>query len=383
MIRLSEIVLRDALTQGNQCYRTIKDITCGELLTQDRYGAVYSAKHEGKNVLLKIMLEPQSERAVNLQATIETIQKLDLPFIASASIHRSELSVITLDNKQHQADIIMIDDSGSSVIAYLDEEDGEDIIDSFISLIGEITRRGYIFDLISIDAFRYSPERGLHISPVENFVFDGIVSTDKLASRAFSNFLIMSLLQFIIEVNNSSTNQRSDCAIEYKRHPERFDLRRLDYFLSGEYITDILTLIDTISQESDFKCESLRETLTAANLESKLSILGTASFDDGRYTVIGNHSENRILVREIATGKLGYFDFAWKQVIDCQYDDANNFIEGMSVCIRDDVYGVINRDGEIVVPFEYDYIEWNSKANLFYWRKNGGELMTTARCNFL
>lgn len=51
----------------------------------------------------------------------------------------------------------------------------------------------------------------------------------------------------------------------------------------------------------------------------------------------------------------GYVDVNGDLVIECQYDDAENFSEGLAAVENDqDLYGYIDKTGKVVIPFQFD-----------------------------
>lgn len=51
----------------------------------------------------------------------------------------------------------------------------------------------------------------------------------------------------------------------------------------------------------------------------------------------------------------GYVDSDGNLVIDCQYDDAENFSEGLAAVENDhDLYGYIDKTGAVVIPFQFE-----------------------------
>lgn len=51
----------------------------------------------------------------------------------------------------------------------------------------------------------------------------------------------------------------------------------------------------------------------------------------------------------------GYVDTDGNLVIECQYDDAGNFSEGLAAVENDkDLYGYIDKTGAVVIPFQFD-----------------------------
>jgi hypothetical protein len=58
---------------------------------------------------------------------------------------------------------------------------------------------------------------------------------------------------------------------------------------------------------------------------------------------------------DIYGGKYGYIDRTGKEVITCEYDNAQEFSEGLAPVQKDGKWGFIDKTGKVVIPLEYDY----------------------------
>ena len=66
-------------------------------------------------------------------------------------------------------------------------------------------------------------------------------------------------------------------------------------------------------------------------------------------------SNGRLLVKDDVTEKCGFINHQGKIVIDCQYDDAISFCNGLAAVYykNQGFWGFINTKGEVVLPFKY------------------------------
>lgn len=385
MVKLSNITLNDALSHSTQRFRTLLDITCVEIVNTEKYSIEVAVTQNGENKIVKVMVDPEAERTVEIIETAICLERMELPYIAPIKYYPKELKIITTDNQSFMSDVILIEDTQSEMFDYPAEYDGQQIINSFIRLVSEILRKGYVFDQLHPSSFRFNEKREVILSLSKSFIFDGVVNTDMERTRAFRNYLTMILLQLIIETHNQDCNNWED-QIEYMKHTEQFDTRRLSHFLSGSYCEDLQILMNVVENRCKFDCTDLRESIGTMKLKSMLTAfqgISSEPVEERTLDIIGIHSEDRISVRDKKTELMGYVDFKHNLVIDYQYEDCTNFVEGLAVCVRDGIYGVIDKFGETIVPFEYEYLEWNSKANSFYWRKNGSSVKESARVDFL
>lgn len=385
MVKLSNITLNDALSHSNQRFKTLNNIVYEGIVNNEKYSIEIAVRHNGKNKVVKVMVDPESERTVEILETVKCLKRMDLPYIAPMEYYPNELKIITTDNQSFMSDVILIEDSQSEMFDYPVEYDVQKIINSFIKLTSEILRKGYIFDQLHRSSFRFNENGDVILSLSKSFIFDGVVSTDVERTRAFHNYLTMTLLQLIIVTYNNGRDSW-DGQVEYMEHTEQFDTRRLSHFLNGSYCEDLHLLMNIVEERCNYDCKDLRESLGSMKLKSMLTAfqgISSEQIDEKVLDIIGNHSEDRISVRDKKTSLMGYVDFRHNLVIDYQYEDCADFVEGLAVCVRNGIYGVIDKFGEIIVPFEYEYLEWNSTTNSFYWRKKGSMVKESPRGDFL
>lgn len=77
-------------------------------------------------------------------------------------------------------------------------------------------------------------------------------------------------------------------------------------------------------------------------IDSSLSFAIGANFSEG------------LAVVENKQGKCGYIDKTGKLIIECEYDSAWDFEEGLAAVEKNEKYGYINKQGKLVVDFQYD-----------------------------
>lgn len=83
--------------------------------------------------------------------------------------------------------------------------------------------------------------------------------------------------------------------------------------------------------------------------------------DGSRYEILCDDApENRYPVRDKNTGRIGYCDDKGKLVIEAVYDEVGVFDEGLAVVIRGGKSGIIDRFGNRRMPFDYDYLAYDS-----------------------
>lgn len=382
MINLSEMVLLDAIAQGDSRFKTLRNIKYSHTISMDKYSVEMAVEINGELKILKILFEPEGERAEAILSTAQILEKLNLPYVIKLEVLKEELTLVTTDNQSYVSDVIIIDHVTTPIFDVDSDEDGCKMVDHYLELVTEILRSGYVFDLLSVDGFRYDSGK-IILSIDSNFIFNGIVNTDLIKNRAFSNYLIMVYLRLLIETYNA---EEAHDKIIYDRNITRFDLRILNEFISPAYRRALLALMKLLEKYSDYDCSQLRDSIDLMNFSDTISALFNITSNEDRsdiFSYIGNHAEDRIAVCGTESAKFGYVNFDWEEVINFEFDEASDFVEGIAVCRKGKHYGAINRFGEIIVPFEYEFLEWHSERNLFIWRQAGKTTDETPRYNFL
>ncbi len=76
------------------------------------------------------------------------------------------------------------------------------------------------------------------------------------------------------------------------------------------------------------------------------------------YDAVSLHFTEKTGLIHVEKGyKSGFIDKQGNKVIDTIYDSIGYFYEDdLTIAVKNDKYGVINKKGEVVVPFKYDKI---------------------------
>ena len=86
-----------------------------------------------------------------------------------------------------------------------------------------------------------------------------------------------------------------------------------------------------------------------AFVDEKRILISKTKITSGIQNVEGFH---------LYTGKIGYADFDGNVIIDPQYTSASNCFKGIAVVVKDK-YGVIDEEGNYILPLEYDMLEYD------------------------
>jgi len=89
---------------------------------------------------------------------------------------------------------------------------------------------------------------------------------------------------------------------------------------------------------------------------------GKVLFDDGRYVTIEDLEEGKFIyvVKDSITGERiqGYLNsHTFQIVIKAQFQACENFSNGLAIVEKNGYYGIINKEGNEVVPFKYNHIQ--------------------------
>lgn len=77
-------------------------------------------------------------------------------------------------------------------------------------------------------------------------------------------------------------------------------------------------------------------------------------------------------------GKIGYLNDNAFEVISCMYDNVSAFCNGYATVCKDQKWGVINKDGQTIIPFESDRACWqNGNYRYFIFTKDGKHGIST------
>jgi TPR repeat protein len=59
------------------------------------------------------------------------------------------------------------------------------------------------------------------------------------------------------------------------------------------------------------------------------------------------------------TGVIGYADYSGNVIIEPQYELASNYFKGVAVVVKDNKYGVVDEEGNYILPLEFDMLEYD------------------------
>lgn len=88
-----------------------------------------------------------------------------------------------------------------------------------------------------------------------------------------------------------------------------------------------------------------------------------------KYSYTDNFCEDLALVKDIM-GKYGYIDLVGNEVIAPLYDEAYPFSNGVAIVEKDSKWGIVDKNGDYVVPCKYDNIAPSIKDGVVPFRIN-------------
>ena len=93
-------------------------------------------------------------------------------------------------------------------------------------------------------------------------------------------------------------------------------------------------------------------------------------FTTDKYESIGDFSDG--LAPVWAGGKVGRINESGEEVVAPEYDVIDIFANNQAIALKDKKYGVINGNGQVVVPFVYNHVYGSAKAAMLY---DGGKIV--------
>ena len=384
--KISFVALFDALSQGSDRFRTVKGLNfatpsiSNSVVNSDKYSVSFAGTHNDRNVIVKIFLDPYSERCINIMESLSKLNSLKFPFISEFSIFKEELIIINNDKSVFKSDIVIIYDDGILLNDFTETVNYSDIniISDFTQLYIELLNNNILLDLFSFQSLRYRSDKRIYISADANFILTRSTPKDIIG---FKNFLLMQLINAAM-IKLECAREETDFEAEFIciDNSGTYDLRKSDYFNSTKYSEKIMDAINIVGRYSDIDTNLLKEVVASSKISDVIKII--SNLVDVNYTpfknsyyrnnrdfdVTGGNYENRIAIRNNITEKFGYLDFNDQLVIDFKYDDVTDFNEEFAVCRIGEQYGAINREDEVVLEFKYDELEWDSVLNNFIWQ---------------
>ncbi len=385
METVSKVAIMDDLSNAKERFASLKDIIIDsyEEISSDNHTLELLVNKGDKEQVLKIFLNEGSERAERIIDTHNIAKNRNYHFIDNkAIIYPNELMVISNDGFSSKSiTTMLIDIPSTDIMSYISENDDiSKVINAYAQFIIETLSRGILFDIISVNHLRYNSNGSVTLSPTSNYIFSNATPVGaNNHTKAMINYYIGLLLRLTIECHNE---ERGYDKIDYPRLRDKFDSRLTEEYLNSKYIDWLNHLIDIVERECERNCTLIREVIGSTSVEELKAaieaftatvIAPTLPLLDKRYEIIGNHAEGCISVRDGELELFGYINYNMELVIECTYNTVTDFSEDIAVCSKNDLYGAINRKGEVVVPFEYNHLEWDVAEGRFICEKDGNE----------
>lgn len=95
--------------------------------------------------------------------------------------------------------------------------------------------------------------------------------------------------------------------------------------------------------------------------------------------IAGDYCEGLIKVER--NRKFGFIDLRGKEIVQIEYDGAENFFNGLAIVWKNGRYGLINKKGEVVIPLEYNQLFFDNnylqvyKGNTMFYSDLKGNLL--------
>ena len=235
----------------------------------------------------------------------------------------------------------------------------------------------YVFhDYYLLSLLHYADPRAFDIvANRESFSTDVIyqcytINRDKLKGAKAGTDEI--LWQLILELFPAKGCERNNSARHRINDPEYYFIyfneiaASLGFSISKAQYLLTLPTFDAITQIKEWSAtEGFKERLIAYYKDYPIDSLPNDAPLLGKYFIVRNildidnlyFSKEEGLADVKKDGKYGYIDKEGHVVIPFEYDYAEDFSEGLAQVRKDGKYGFIDKEGHVVIPFEYDDAE--------------------------
>lgn len=355
----------ESLLSGNSSFSTLKEVVIDGIAEKNNYFwcnrnfVVFRVFISEKPFYLKIPLR-DSDRFFEFCDSVDFIKSINDDFIADMNNLKSEMCIYDSDGSANFVDITII-------------PRGEDILDSHIkSNIDEIMEMycNLIYSGLVIDGFSLGMCQKFPSSFKISFIKKGKIVIGNLNNtelrQSFRNFLVNQLLNIYESINFNRTDILDSM--------EEFMAVDYENYLSNEFLSSIeqqnIEIADALRTKDNIKLIAHIKSLKTEFCNCVDRKVPTQSatlhlFKNNKYKIVGSMSENRVPIKELSSGKIGYADSKGEKIIDFKYTNATNFSESIAVVSNGNKYGAINSYGEIVIPFEYEDLVWDVDYNIF------------------
>lgn len=370
MNRLSLLECIEAITLGDMSFNTLKNVVIdGNAKTYDyvwcyKSYAIFKVKIDNVPHIMKIYLKNDSDQ---LYKTFDRCNTFYSNIFIKMEVLYDELNVF-LDNKLQKHDV-------SIILADFDKkiDNKYEYSRKFARLTVNILNTKFIIDNFSLmwcvnsgGELKISLERGGTVMSYKE------IQTDMLI--AFKNYLlsVVSYIRYNYSEDNFDKfieNSPEFKISDYKRYNSPSFIKLLTPAVGNTELNEsIYSLLNDSSRDSCAKTlESMMTNLEEwwsnstdnNNRKTALDLLME------KYEIIGEENENMISVKDKESGKYGFINEDCNIVIECIYDTASDFVEGVCIASIDSKFGVINNDGEILIDFKYEDLEWCVEYNIF------------------
>lgn len=219
-------------------------------------------------------------------------------------------------------------------------------------------------------------------------LFDGSMNVSGLLTFTNRTFLIKELIRLESATNkndyrdNKKENKKEQIPSNYSGAIEETDNSKfIIYKEHGLYGLKRRSGSIVLKPEYDdiYDCNEFGWEIKKGNKYGRINNYGVVflpvEFEDIMDDFLDNGYGGYVVEKN---GKYGYFDNYGHKIVDIIYDDLDEYqasnskyISSAFIAKLDDKYGLINHDGRIIVPVEYDYLKPNERDSIIEVRKDG------------
>ncbi|MBE9488479.1 MAG: WG repeat-containing protein [Bacteroidetes bacterium] len=386
MSAIKIIDILDLLENNKECFKTLRDIN----IQKDENGEIYfvteknslfiNIDHEGKAKIIKIDIQNNNDNKCLLSLKIKENDS-SAPII-NISQHKGELEYYDNYGDKKIVNVILIDNEPIELLSMIvphreDVKQNTEIIIEYVKSFLWLFKNKFVLDGFSLDSCFIDKKGKVIFSCVHDMKLVKTVEGDMENVTAFKNFFLDSLLSLILESWCQDIILKNDV----------FNIKDKKYYNSEAYLITMRNSLKLIKNVTKKELFNISELLICRVYTECLSLMERAiiefenknvkakkhhcPWENEKYMLAGEISENRIPVKERSTKKYGYMNLSGEVVIPFLFDKVGDFYESIAVAKKKELFGAINRCGANIIPFKFTELFWEKRGNVFIFQKDG------------
>ncbi|MEG1554010.1 MAG: WG repeat-containing protein [Rikenellaceae bacterium] len=369
MNKLRIIDIKDALFLNPNPFKTLKGVfseldennKCMHICEDDYF--FIQVRHQEKSKFLKINLK---------NGTLH--KDKDYIFLDGLSVetrlYKNELSIINIRGEEVLVDVLMIDNEPQELLSFVtpnsaDNQQNREIIIGFLKFLIALSSKGIVINKFSFDNC-FLHKKSVVLSPIKNIKVIYVSDVDKDIITSFKNYILNMLISILMEMSCDHN--------VYINKP--YKVADVNYYNSKDFINIIeenLSMLRSITGKSLVNAEKLIHESDRGNIVATLqNICDTVCglILKSTKTISGSYSENRIATYHKELQKWGYINIKDEVKIPFIYDEAGCFYENIAVVKKGIFYGSIDRDNIQLLNFIFKELSWDGLNNIYIFKRD-------------